>query len=38
MTIMEETISLENTYIELVNGKNLKELNSEILQIDTEKQ
>ncbi|WP_314696319.1 hypothetical protein [Mogibacterium timidum] len=38
MAIMEKTVSLENTYIELVNGKTLTKLDSEILQIETEKQ
>lgn len=38
MAIMKKTVSLENTYIELVNGKTLTKINGEILQIETEKQ
>lgn len=38
MAIIKKTISIEETHIELVNGKDLKMLDSEILQIETEKQ
>ncbi len=38
MAIMKKTVSLENTYIELVHGKDLRRFNGEILQIETEKQ
>lgn len=38
MAIIKKTASLENTYIELVNGKNLEKLAPYILQIETDKQ
>ena len=38
MAIIKKTVSLENTYIELVNGKNLEKLAPYILQIETDKQ
>ena len=38
MAIIKKTVSLENTYIELVNGKNLNKLAPYIMQIETEKQ
>jgi hypothetical protein len=37
MAIIKKTVSLENTYIELVNGKNLNKLAPYIMQIETEK-
>ena len=38
MAIIKKTVSIEKTYIELVNGRKLKTLGSHILQIETEKQ
>lgn len=38
MAIIKKTVSLENTYIELVNGKNLEKLAPYTLQIETDKQ
>lgn len=38
MAIIKKTVSLENTYIELVNGKDLDRLAPYILQIETDKQ
>lgn len=38
MAIIKKTVSLENTYIELVNEKNLEKLAPYILQIETDKQ
>lgn len=38
MAIIKKTVSLENTYIELVNGKNLEKLAPYIIQIETKKQ
>lgn len=38
MAIIKKTVSLENTYIELVNGKDLGGLAPYILQIETDKQ
>ena len=38
MAIIKKTVSLENTYIELVNGKNLNKLAPYIMQIETAKQ
>lgn len=38
MAIIKKTVSLENTYIELVNGKNLEKFAPYILQIETDKQ
>ena len=36
MTIIKKTVSIEKTYIELVNGKKLDMLGPHILQIETE--
>lgn len=38
MSVIKKTVSLENTYIELVNGKDLEKLAPYIIQIETEKQ
>jgi hypothetical protein len=38
MAIIKKTVSLENTYIELVNGSKLEKLAPYILQIETDKQ
>lgn len=38
MSLIKKTVSLENTYIELVNEKDLEKLAPYIIQIETEKQ
>lgn len=38
MAIIKKTISIEETYIELVNGSKQEKLAPHILQIETEKQ
>lgn len=38
MAIIKKTVSIEKTYIELVNGKKLEMLGPHILQIETNKQ
>ena len=38
MAIINKTVSMEETYIELVNGSKLEQLGPHILQIETDKQ
>lgn len=38
MAIINKTVSMEETYIELVNGSKLEQLGPYILQIETDKQ
>ena len=38
MAIIKKTVSIDKTYIELVNGSKLEKLGPYILQIETDKQ